>query len=253
MSDRLRVLRLDCTGMTAPDGQQAAKDQAVAPRGAPADLRRRQRRGEHTRERILEAATTEFALHGLEGASIRAIARRAGVSHTRFVYYFDSKEGLWQAVALRTISDLTSRYVAPLTQRGKIEDADLLKLLWTEYIRFSYENPQVSWIMSHLARERTDSKWRVDRDIKPAHDRTAQLIRSAQRAGRMIKGDPHHIHYLFLGAVTRIFMLRGEAEEFTSLRIDDPGFLKEHTRLVLSLFFRDPADAPKAPRKAAGK
>lgn len=237
--------------MTASDGQQAAEEKVPRPRAAPADLRRRQPRGEHTRERILEAATTEFALHGLEGASIRAIARRAGVSHTRFVYYFDSKEGLWQAVALRTTSGLSSRYAAPLALRGKIDDADLLKLLWTEYIRFSYENPQVSWIMSHLARERTlDSKWRVDRDIKPSHERAAHLIRSAQRAGRMIKGDPHHIHYLFLGAVTRIFMLRGEAEEFTSIRIDDPAFLKEHTRLILSLFFREPDEAAKPARKA---
>ena len=235
--------------MTAPDGQQATEGQAPQVRAAPADQRRRQRRGEDTRERILQAATTEFALHGLEGASIRAIARRAGVSHTRFVYYFDSKEGLWQAVALRTTSELTSRYAAPLELRGKIDDADLLKLLWTEYIRFSYEYPQVSWIMSHLARERTtDSKWRVDQNVKPSHDRAAQLIRSAQRAGRMIAGDPHHIHYLFLGAVTRIFMLRGEAEEFSSLRIDDPAFLKEHTRLILSLFFRDDP-AP----KGAGK
>jgi len=237
--------------MTAPEERQAADGQAGGVRAAPADLRRRQRRGENTRERILQAATTEFALHGLEGASIRAIARRAGVSHTRFVYYFDSKEGLWQAVALRTTSELTGRYAAPLALRGKIDDADLLKLLWTEYIRFSYENPEVSWIMSHLARERTaDSKWRIDHNVKPAHDRAAQLIRSAQRAGKMIKGDPHHIHYLFLGAVTRIFMLRGEAEEFTALRLDDPGFLKEHTRLVLSLFFRDPpADGGNKPRK----
>jgi len=234
--------------MTAPEGQQAADGQAAGVRAAPADLRRRQRRGEDTRERILQAAATEFALHGLEGASIRAIARRAGVSHTRFVYYFDSKEGLWQAVALRTTSELTGRYAAPLTLRGTIDDADLLKLLWTEYIRFSYENPEVSWIMSHLARERTtDSKWRIDHNVKPAHECAAQLIRSAQRSGRMIKGDPHHIHYLFLGAVTRIFMLRGEAEEFTSIRLDDAGFLKEHTRLVLSLFFRD---APEGGGKA---
>jgi AcrR family transcriptional regulator len=212
---------LDRARMTAPDdGQQTAEGQAARVRVAPADQRRRQRRGEDTRERILQAATTEFALHGLEGASIRAIARRAGVSHTRFVYYFDSKEGLWQAVALRTTSELTGRYVAPLELRGKIDDADLLKLLWTEYIRFSYENPEVSWIMSHL-----------------------------QRAGRMIAGEPHHIHYLFLGAVTRIFMLRGEAEEFSSLRIDDPAFLKEHTRLILSLFFRDDP-SPKAAGKA---
>jgi AcrR family transcriptional regulator len=236
--------------MTVPDGQQAADEQASLVRAAPADLRRRQRRGENTRERILLAATTEFALHGLEGASIRAIARRAGVSHTRFVYYFDSKEGLWQAVALRTTSELTNRYAAPLELRGKIDDAELLRLLWTEYIRFSYENPEVSWIMSHLARERTtDSKWRIDQNVKPAHERAAQLIRSAQRTGKMIKGDPHHIHYLFLGAVTRIFMLRGEAEEFSSLRIDDPTFLKEHTRLILSLFFRDEA-APKTAGKA---
>jgi AcrR family transcriptional regulator len=215
---------------------------------AQADHHRRQKRGEDTRERILEAASREFALHGLEGASIRAIARRAGVSHTRFVYYFDSKDGLWQAVAQRTTDRLYERYAVPMSQADKVSKPELLKLLWAEYIRYTAENPDVSWIMSHVAREGSaDEKWRMDKYVRPAYVRTADLIQAAQASGEFIEGDPHHLHYLFLGAASRIFMLRGEVEKLTELRLGDPQFVEDHIRTCLALFFRTPGEQRKSP------
>lgn len=47
-----------------------------------------------TRTRILEAATAEFGEHGYEAASLRAIARRAGVDPALIHHYFDGKQAL---------------------------------------------------------------------------------------------------------------------------------------------------------------
>lgn len=234
--------------MKMPNDIPAQGDEGPPPKKlAQADHHRRQKRGEDTRERILEAASREFALHGLEGASIRAIARRAGVSHTRFVYYFDSKDGLWQAVAQRTTDSLYARYAVPMSQADKVSKTELLKLLWAEYIRFTAENPDVSWIMSHVAREGSaDEKWRMDQYVRPSYVRTADLIQAAQANGEFIEGDPHHLHYLFLGAASRIFMLRGEAEKLTQLRLGDEEFVEDHIRACLALFFRTP-DAQRKP------
>ncbi|KPK04162.1 MAG: TetR family transcriptional regulator [Betaproteobacteria bacterium SG8_39] len=52
---------------------------------------------ERTRRRILDAATAEFARHGLGGARIDRIARRAGANKRMLYYYFGDKDGLFLA------------------------------------------------------------------------------------------------------------------------------------------------------------
>jgi AcrR family transcriptional regulator len=47
----------------------------------------------------MEAATIEFAAHGYAGARVAAIAARAEVNQQLISYYFDGKQGLYQAVA----------------------------------------------------------------------------------------------------------------------------------------------------------
>jgi len=49
-------------------------------------------------KRILDAATRYFSAHGLERASLEAIAAEAGVSKMTIYSHFGSKEGLFQAV-----------------------------------------------------------------------------------------------------------------------------------------------------------
>ena len=57
----------------------------------------KQRDAVRTRAKILEAAREEFASHGMAGARIEAIARRAGMSKQLLYHYFASKEALLEA------------------------------------------------------------------------------------------------------------------------------------------------------------
>lgn len=59
----------------------------------------RQRDPARTRKLILDAASAEFGAHGYAGARISAIANRAGVNQQLISYYFDGKEGLYQAMS----------------------------------------------------------------------------------------------------------------------------------------------------------
>ncbi|MBW4644493.1 MAG: TetR/AcrR family transcriptional regulator [Goleter apudmare HA4340-LM2] len=59
------------------------------------------RDAEATKTEILDAAVAEFALHGLANARIEAIAAHTGVTKAMIYYYFQSKEGLYQAVLER--------------------------------------------------------------------------------------------------------------------------------------------------------
>src|SRR5271169_1011994 len=53
---------------------------------------------EITREAILKAAGAEFAMEGLSGARMDAIARSAGVNKALLYYYFHDKDALYGAV-----------------------------------------------------------------------------------------------------------------------------------------------------------
>lgn len=66
---------------------------------------RQGRSGEATKQQILDAAEEEFAKHGLSGARTDAIATRAGVAPRMIYYYFQSKEGLYQAVLQRPATE----------------------------------------------------------------------------------------------------------------------------------------------------
>jgi AcrR family transcriptional regulator len=59
-----------------------------------------------TRARIIEAATTEFAAHGLAGARVDRLAGNAGANKERIYAYFGSKEGLFDATVEANIEQL---------------------------------------------------------------------------------------------------------------------------------------------------
>ncbi|GIJ44037.1 transcriptional regulator [Virgisporangium aliadipatigenens] len=59
------------------------------------------RKGQATRERILEAATDLIARRGVAGTSTEDVRKAAGVSGSQLYHYFDSKQALIRAVITR--------------------------------------------------------------------------------------------------------------------------------------------------------
>lgn len=57
-------------------------------------------------QRVVGAASDEFARRGFEGARVDQIARRAGVNKQLVFYYYGSKRGLFQAVVGRAAAEL---------------------------------------------------------------------------------------------------------------------------------------------------
>jgi len=74
--------------------------------------------GAETRQRIIDAAIRLFGTRGFDGASTREIGRLAGINAPALRYYFDSKEGLYQACA-EYIAGQSSAMLAPTLQAGR--------------------------------------------------------------------------------------------------------------------------------------
>lgn len=72
-------------------------------------LTRREQR-EASRKAILEAAADQFSRFGFEGASLNAISDQSGVSKQNLIYYFESKEKLWEAAVAHTFDSVNAAF-----------------------------------------------------------------------------------------------------------------------------------------------
>lgn len=90
-------------------------------------------RRERTRERLLDAAFTVFARHGIRGASIEAICDAAGFSRGAFYSNFSTKEELFLALAERAVRrqlaslETVSKGLRPNIVRGGSVDQDAIR------------------------------------------------------------------------------------------------------------------------------
>ena len=83
--------------------------------GGATPARRTERSKAATRERLLEAAATEFAAYGLDAANINEISLGAGLAKGTVYNYFPSKEALFLAVIQQgcTLAARAAKAVAP--------------------------------------------------------------------------------------------------------------------------------------------
>jgi AcrR family transcriptional regulator len=107
-------------------------------------VERRQSRREavsgHKRDLILDAAKQVFAEEGLEGASLRAIAVRAGYTPAALYFHFESKEAIYAEVLKASLVSLGAAVDGAVAQTRAA--AQRLKAAAMAFFRFYAENPR---------------------------------------------------------------------------------------------------------------
>jgi AcrR family transcriptional regulator len=101
---------------------------------------RRQAVSDHKRALILEAAREVFAAEGLEGASLRAIATRAGYTPAALYFHFDSKETIYAEVLHGSLAAL-GQAVDEAVAKAREPEARL-RAAAMAFFRFYAENPR---------------------------------------------------------------------------------------------------------------
>jgi AcrR family transcriptional regulator len=94
----------------------------------------------HKRELILDAAKQVFAEEGLEGASLRAIAVRAGYTPAALYFHFESKEAIYAEILKRSLASLGAEVDQAVAQAKS--PAQRLKAAAMSFFRFYAENPR---------------------------------------------------------------------------------------------------------------
>ncbi|WP_017591610.1 TetR family transcriptional regulator [Nocardiopsis potens] len=147
-----------------------------------------------TRARILEAATREFAEHGIAGARVDRIAESASANKRAIYDYFGGKERLFATV----LSDACSR----LSSEVPLEDGDDLAEYAVRVLDYHREHPEylrlLMWEELHYAEGPVPAEeWRTER-----YGRKAEVVAAAQRAGR-VRSDvrPEVLLFMLLSLV----------------------------------------------------
>ncbi len=123
------------------------------------------------RSALITAARTELAEHGRAQLSLRAVARRAGVSHAAPAYHFTDRAGLLTAVVAEGFRELAAAMDAPLADEGAP-----LAQLGRRYVAFASADPALYELMFRPEELRTD-------DPELASARAASLARLAAVTG----------------------------------------------------------------------
>jgi AcrR family transcriptional regulator len=151
---------------------------------------------EKTRQRILDAATAEFARHGLGGARVDRIAERAGANKRMLYYYFGSKEALFLAVLEAAYERIrTAERELDLEHRDPREALKRLVDFTWSYCRkhpefLSLLNSENLYKGHHLERSK-----RVHRLHSPLVDTLRDLLRRGERSGLFRPGiDPVQLY-----------------------------------------------------------
>jgi AcrR family transcriptional regulator len=154
--------------------QLGATGAAKAPRTA---------RGERTMRKILDAAREEFGERGFAESSIVGITQRAGVALGTFYTYFQSKEGLFQAL-VHDMSEQVRDTVGPVLGEG-VDGLDSERRALAAFLRFAREHRDIYRII--------DESEFVDPTAYREHyettaSRIAARLRSAREKGEIDSG-----------------------------------------------------------------
>ena len=144
------------------------------------------RKGQATRERILEAATELIGRRGVAGTSTEDVRKAAGVSGSQLYHYFDSKQALVRAV-------ITRQAEAPLGSgqpvMGALDSFDALRA-WADAAIDNEENDSArgECTLTSLAGELAPVDEETREDLCNAFQRWQSLLHGGLRAMRE-RGD----------------------------------------------------------------
>ena len=148
--------------------------------------RRRPSRAYHhgqLREALIEATEAILAESGVEALTLRAAARRAGVSPAAPAHHFGSLQGLLTEVAILGFRALAEELAAG-NARGGDDPVARLREQGIGYVRFALAHPGRFLLM--FRHERLD---RENPRLKEAGGRAFKLLEDAVRAVRTLPAD----------------------------------------------------------------
>lgn len=176
-------------------------------------------RGAATRDRILEAATAEFARHGIAGARVERIVTEARTNKAQLYGYFGSKDGLFDAIFFASFERIMN--AVPIDADDL---ADWAVRLYDDYLR----RPDLIRLATWARLERRPAGHLVA-EADRVDDHKTDAIAAAQAAGTVREGDPFDL----MALVIAMSMAWSPVSNVYAATADEPPGVHDERRALL--------------------
>jgi TetR/AcrR family transcriptional regulator len=210
---------------------------ANSPSGTtPKQSRRPNRGSELVRARLIDAAMIEFAAHGFEGASTRAIAARADTHQPQINYHFDSKEALWRAVFEQLMDELDLAMVV-----DEEEPRAVMEVIIRGMVRFAAARPELSRLMMHEGTAPSDRlTWLVETHIRPRYRVLRVLWAELSERGECAEIDGDLLYHSLIGGASLLYANAPEARLLMGIEPSEPAIVEAHAEALIAMFLPAP-------------
>lgn len=139
------------------------------------------------RDRIVEAALQEFAVHPYGAASINTIVDQAGIAKGSFYQYFDGKFDLFRYLVVEVAGEAKFRAIARHPLPPEADVFSILEHMIATSLRFALDNPRLVAVARRLWQESSDPELRAFHDQMHAMgvENMLRLLEVGRRAGHL--------------------------------------------------------------------
>ncbi len=166
--------------------REAARPRASAPRGAASSAS--YHHGDLPNA-LVAAALELVRIEGIEALTLRAVARRAGVSEAAPYRHFADKDALLAAVAEQGFVSLKQEMDAAAARSADADPLTRLRRLGAAYVRFAVEHAAHFRVMSGPVVARRKQYPSLDQAANASFASLLQALAEAQAAGVVAGGD----------------------------------------------------------------
>jgi len=213
-----------------PQKQKSEKTKAGAAVPGP----RWRRRAEARPAEILDAALTVFSERGFAAAKLDDVAKVAGISKGTLYLYFESKEALFEAMALEL---MRVPVMAQLETIAKAETATEALQQLIAFMTRMLDDPRRSALPKLIIAESAGfpelARIWLKTVIQPVRRRLVDLIESGIARGEFRAVDPWETTKLVIAPFLLTAIWRRTFEHLDNRRFDFAALLRQHTEFLL--------------------
>ncbi len=141
-----------------------------------------------TRDRILDAALRAYGTDGFAATSLDALADQLGIRKQTILYWFPSKQALFEAVIDAAALDLVKLFETEAS-RG-LAGLDQVEAIVGQVFRLAVRRPELLGLVREVTRPGSLSVDRLAQQVAPAFDRARDFLQREMDAGRFHRSDP---------------------------------------------------------------
>ena len=186
-----------------------------------------------TRQRVLDAALLAFGTSGFAATSLDALAEQTGVRKQTILYYFESKQVLFDSVIDAAAQDLVQLFDEEAS-RG-LRGIDQVEAIVRRIFRLAVNRPELLGLVREVTRPGSITVGRLTAHVRPTVMRARHFLEREMNAGRLRYSDPA---MLLLSLYSTVVGVASELEVQRAMGIPVSRRATVNRRLELTRFLR---------------